>query len=60
MQVCRVQNAHNNDYCYFYRPFTYDIHTEALNVLLVLLSSQIYSGDPATSVVVKEMMSVSQ
>ena len=43
------------------RPFTYDIHTEAVNVLLVLMSGQVFTTDPSsTNVIITMATSVSQ
>ncbi len=45
-------------YIYSFSPFTYDIHTEAINLLLVLVSGQIYST--VTSVIITMAMDISQ
>ena len=43
---------------FFLSPFTYDVHTEAINLLMLLLSGQLFSDVPFTSAIVQSMMEV--
>jgi len=47
----------NGCYTTLFRPFTYDVHLEAISLFLVLLSSQMYGGS-SSSVLLQHIMAV--
>lgn len=53
MSYCKIQFffVYNNKICIFRRDSTYSIHVESLNCILIMLSIQMYTIQPSSSLI---------